>query len=83
MIISCFNKRFETPHGLLSFYFNRIRTDEGLHFHVHFVKGNLAYVFLMVELDEQWHLADKHNHPHWLLSMENHFREHIAEHINP
>jgi len=79
--MSSFTKNIETPKGVLTFYFNRIYTVNGIKYHVSARSGRLSHYFMMEDGNEQWHFTDITVLPQWIISLERKLEEAINEYL--
>ena len=79
--MSNFTKNIQTQKGVLTFYFNRIYTVNGLKYHVSARDGRLSHYFMMGDGSEQWHFTDVTYLPGWIIELEGKLEEVINEHL--
>jgi len=76
-----FTKRIETSHGIKTFYFNRIVTEEVMQYHVSVLdKNSKANIFLMRETEAGWRIVSP-NAELWIMEMEERLAAAINEHL--
>lgn len=69
-----FTRLVKTPHGYTKFFFNRLRTAEGIQYHVSCLGPNRrVYSFQMAEILWQWHITSASKCPQWIKDLESSF----------
>jgi hypothetical protein len=79
--MSNFTKNIQTQKGLITFYFNRIYTVNGVKYHVSVRDNKTSYYFMMEGSDEQWNFLDDTPLPHWIIELEKELKNAINAHL--
>jgi hypothetical protein len=72
----------ETPMGMVSFYFNRLSTEEDTRYHISFIdRDRKAQMINMTEHKGRWKIMNPETCPEWILNLEKEFESSIKENL--